>query len=365
MVTLKKNYPGMFDLIKGYAIITILVEHTFGAVSYARLFGDISSPSVNYLLTIKSFLSLDDALMPLFFIISGYGFSAISMKKCIKKQSRTLLKPYFLTALFVTIVFFFSQLAYSGKLWRSVIVTSRTALSYLLGLPERTVFFGIQLNLIGTIWFVLALFVSWVLLNAITLYVPERLRPLTVFACICMGYLIGRDMVIPFCLSQGLVGVGYLYAGQQIKKHDWLLKELPFPALCILFLLSAITFLVGNAGMAYSDYKLGLIDIAGTGCFAFLIARGAMLLNNYNNALTDKLRMIGRYSFWIICTHTVESQGLFWGLFSKKFGDHAWIAFITILPLRSVLIFIMCTIVSQYNQMRIKQKRYARQHSTK
>lgn len=361
----KKNYPGMFDLIKGYGIITIVVSHTLATISYERLFGDFSSPSVRVLLTIMSLLISNKALMPLFFMLSGYGFSAISMKKCIKKQGRTLLKPYFLTALFTTIVFFFSQLSYSGEIRKSVIVTSRTALTYLLGVPKQTVFWGIQLKFIGTVWFVLALFVGWLLLNAITRYTSKRLHTLAVLICVCIGYLIGRIAVAPFCLSQGLVGVGYLYVGQQAKKQDWLYRKLSVPAWCILFLLAAITFFIGYVSMSDSVYRLGLIDIAGAGCYAFLLARGGLLLNKFNNALTDKLRRIGRYSFWIVCAHTVESQGLFWGVFLKKFGDHIWLACIVILALRSALIFIMCAAVSQYNKIRIMYKRSVRQRSMK
>lgn len=32
----KKNYPGMFDLIKGYGIITIVVSHTAGRYSWHK-----------------------------------------------------------------------------------------------------------------------------------------------------------------------------------------------------------------------------------------------------------------------------------------------------------------------------------------
>lgn len=364
-MTKKKNYPGMFDLIKGYAMITIVVVHTLYLAPFDSLPGNIPPVLFGLMGALITFLLICHPLMPLFFMISGYSFSATSMKKCIKKQTHILLKPYLITALFTVIVFFFSQLAHTGELWESAVATSRTALRYLLGVPEQTMFFGIQLKAIGAIWYVLALFIGWLLLNAITLYVPERLRPLTVFACVCTGYLIGQNFIALFCLSQGFVSVGFLYAGQLMKKNDWLFGKLSIPCWCVLIFLSLFSFLFGDFDMASSSYKYGLLDMAGVGCYAFLLARGAVLLNQYSNALTDRLRKIGRYSLWVMCAHTVESNGLFWGVFAKRFGEHQWIAFFTIVILRFILVFFMCQMVIKYNKIRSKRKRSARQHSLK
>lgn len=351
----------MFDLFKGYAMISILLWHTHGAVSIESMLSQNPSIFAKLFFVLEFILSCNYALMPLFFIISGYGFSSSSMKKCIKKQARTLLKPYLLTSLFVTIVFWGSQYVYSGNWLRSIVVTSKVALSYLLGISNDTVFCGIELKFIGSAWFLLTLFFSWIWFNAITRYVRERYQPLVVLLLVCIGYFAGRDRVIPFCLPQSFIGVGYMYTGQLIKKHNLLFKKLPTHVWVILVSFTLISLLWGQIVMAYSIWKLGLIDIVGAGCFAFLLARANMLLNKYNNTLTDSLRKIGRYSLWIMCVHTVEAQGLFWGLFANHFGNHRYLAFFVIFAIRLCLVFTMCKVVSQISQFLIKRKRRVRQ----
>lgn len=360
-MTEKKNYPGMFDLIKGYAMIVIILEHTHYAVPLETLVGDNPSLPARLFFLFEFLLSFGYALMPLFFMLSGYGFSPTSMTKCLKKQTRTLLKPYFITAFFVVITCFVSQCIYSANIWSSLNIASRYGLSYLLGTPKAITVFGINLISLGSVWFLLALFFSWIFLNAIMCYVPERYQPLVILLFIITGYVTGNFDSIFFCLPQGFIGAGYMYIGYLIKKKGWFFNKLPAYSWCILVLLSLTTICFGEASMSDMFWKLGLIDITGAGCFAFLLARCALKLNRYNNVIFDKLRRIGRYSFWILCVHTVEFRGLLWKVYASNFFQYPFITFWVVFAMRLCLVYAMCKAVKWYNQSRIKRKQRAKQ----
>lgn len=357
----KKNYPGMFDLFKGYAMVVILFAHTHGAVPVNVMMGENPTVPVRIFFAFERILSLFQGMMPLFFMISGYGFSPASMKKCIKKQTRVLLKPYLLTTLFVTIVHFFSQCVATANLKESVLRAAQVCLSYLLGISQRTAFHGIQFSFIGSVWFLLTLYFSWILLNAINLYVQERFRPLAVLMLALAGYLWGNRGVIPFCLPQALIGVGYMYVGQQLKKNDWLFKKIPIPAWCVIVLFAGISIFFGEIDMAYRIWKLGLLDIIGGGCSAFLLARGSLLLNKYENKILDTLRSIGLYSLWIMCIHSVESVGLLWRRYASRYYDHPFIAFFAVFILRSCIVYCLYRIVKKCSWSLRKRKRRLKQ----
>lgn len=357
MTTKRKYYPGMFDLIKGYGMITIILVHVYSVFPTDLIPG--TNPSIPVKIAFISVWTLcfKSALMPLFFMISGFGFSATSMRKCIKKQAKTLLKPYFLTGIFVMLVHFCAHYAAFRYLPGSIEATARIVLSHLLGISQSTSIFGIGLHNIGSVWFILALFFSWIFYNAITQYVKERYRSIAVLAVVCIGYVVGNSLTVPFCLTQGCIGVGYIHVGQLIRKHDLLFRKLPISAWCGIILPSLASFVFGEVNMAHSLWKLGLIDIAGAGCMAFLLARVNVLLNDYDNPVVNTLRKIGRYSLWIMCVHTIDGQGLLWYLYVEKFSQHPWATFGAMLVIRFCLIFVVCKVVSLCNKKMIKHRR--------
>lgn len=360
MVEKKKYYPGMFDLIKGYAMITIIVEHVRSIFPDDLLIGaNPSVPAITAYLFIHLF-SFGFAMMPLFFIASGFGFTTTSMKKCIQKQAHILLKPYLLTGVFEIIIHICAHYFAFRYLPGAASSAVQVAVSHLLGISKSITLGGMDLFNIGSVWFLLALFFSWIFFNAITLYVSERYRPWIVLAFVCIGYAVGKIVVVPFCLTQSFIGIGYLYLGQQIKKQDWLFKKLPVSVWCVTISLALISFLFGQVSMVHSVWKLGLIDIAGAGCGAFLLVKATMLLNRYQNPFFDKLRRIGRYSLWIICIHTVESQCLPWYLYVDAFRQHPWPAFLILIVIRFFLIFAMYKVVHYCNKLLIKRKRHAK-----
>ena len=89
---------GMFDMLKGVGMITIVLAHT----------AELYPMQISGGLSLTAFFPFiyREALMAAFFIASGYGFRKRSIGKCISQQFKTLFKPYAYTGLATTIAHF-------------------------------------------------------------------------------------------------------------------------------------------------------------------------------------------------------------------------------------------------------------------
>ena len=89
---------GMFDMLKGAGMLTIVFAHTAELYPMQSVSG----------LSLTAFFPFiyREALMAAFFIASGYGFRKRSIGKCIHQQLKSLLKPYLYTMLFTCVLHF-------------------------------------------------------------------------------------------------------------------------------------------------------------------------------------------------------------------------------------------------------------------
>ena len=194
---------GMFDMLKGAGMLTIVFAHTAELYPMQAVSG----------LSLTAFFPFiyREALMAAFFIASGYGFRKRSIHKCIHQQLKSLLKPYAYTALFTCVLHFiihYKTFQYlPGTIGESIKVTG----GFLLGLPHTAEYFGQEFFSCGPMWYLLALMVGWVLLDVILNIFPERYVPWAVAGCVLLGWGASLVWELPFCLIQGAVVVPYLY----------------------------------------------------------------------------------------------------------------------------------------------------------
>ena len=138
------NSLGMFDLLKGVGMLTIVFAHT------GELYPMGDASHINPL-TFCMF-AYRESLMAAFYIASGYGFRKRSIHKCIEQQLKTLFKPYVYTALATTVLHAFIHHAAFGS-WDAAISESAKVLGgFLLGLPHTATYFGHQFFSCGPMW---------------------------------------------------------------------------------------------------------------------------------------------------------------------------------------------------------------------
>ena len=314
------NSLGMFDLLKGIGMLTIVFAHT------GELYPMGSSNSINPL-TFFMF-AYRESLMAAFYIASGYGFRKRSIGKCVDQQFKTLLKPYIYTGIATTVFHFLVHYLTFGSLHNAAFETTKVLGGFALGLPHTAVYSGFTFFSCGPMWYLLSLMIAWILLDIILNIFPEAYINWAVLATMLLGWGICITWEAPFCIGQGMVTVPALYVGYLAKKHKLFEKPLS-PRLRIGMILCALavaglvlvtqsTDCVSMAEWTFGPVSILLDAVTGLGILNIVI----WFQRRVDNLVTRGIQAIGRRSLYIFCIHTVELTAIPWYLMPQKFADH-------------------------------------------
>lgn len=186
---------GSFSLVKGIAMILIVVGHMIGYYNLAEM--KVLFP----FLAIGEVLSA--ALLPMFFIVSGFAFRPKPARVMLKKSAGELLVPYLAVTAFVTLLF--PVVHYLCFRWWPGAVQEgiRYTLAYLLGIAESgKVIGGISLYECAFVWFFLAMFWAFQILDFV-LKVKNELAQASLMALIFIaGYILFRLDFTWFCIPR-------------------------------------------------------------------------------------------------------------------------------------------------------------------
>nr|WP_300304515.1 acyltransferase [uncultured Anaerostipes sp.] len=356
-------YPGMFDFIKGIAMISIVMTHAqfaLGEEAFAtgsdwilKLFGVIGDAT-----------SFGNAAMPMFLLVSGYGFRKTKDNwKCVKKQAKLLLKPFAFAACLTTVLHLCVHYAAFRYFPGSIRATIGVGLGYLLGASNTFYIGGITVCSVGAVWFLGMLFWGWIALNFIMNKVNEKHLPWLMALILVIGRLLCFLPPIPYCLVQGVIAIPYLYMGWMIKKHELLTKKFS-PVIWGIMIVGAIwSSKFGLLRISDPYVRYGILELICDGFMAFLVMWIGLRINRFQFPLKSCIGMIGRYSLWIMCLHTIEQQALPWYLLYERLGmlDN-WMLYLISLALKTILIYIGYRFLIWNDQRKIKKKREMRRH---
>lgn len=313
------NSIGMFDMLKGAGMLTVVLAHT--AENYPLQTGGGLSLTAFFPFIYR------EALMAAFFIASGYGFRKRSIGKCIRQQLKSLLKPYCITALVTTVLHLLIHYQCFGYLPGSIGETIKVGGGFLLGLPHTATYFGQQFFSAGPMWYLLSLLVGWILLDVILNIFPENYIHYAVLGTALLGWGASLVWEVPFCLIQGAVVTPYLYLGYLAKKHRWLERPLSRRAgillavACIVIFAGALLTRTTDC-ISLAEWSLGPVSILLDGAVGYLFIRLFLRLNRGQNPVVRFLEAVGRQSLNIFCIHTVELIAIPWYLFAAHFLEH-------------------------------------------
>lgn len=185
MVQKKNTVKGMgyFNLLRGIGILLIIWGHS------ASIF--TAYQNENERLENGIYSVLGGGIMAMFFLISGYQFYKRSPQKCLHIQKRMLLYPYGITAVAVLL----SKGILSVLKQRNFTEHGgEYLLTYLLGLNAEGggLLWGIPIESVSILWFVLALFGGWMIYNGIMQCKSQWLRWSLISVCGVLAWLLGR-----------------------------------------------------------------------------------------------------------------------------------------------------------------------------
>ena len=354
------SYIGMFDLLKGIGMLLIVLGHTINNYSFLG-----TETNIGMMIFGVGYILIGAGVIQAFFLISGYGFRKSSIVSCMKKQGKLMLKPYFYITIATALLHIITRYMMSHSLKSALQQTWPVVGGFLFALPANKEMFGVQFYFCGAMWYIIALLFGWILLNTLMNLVKERYMPLAVWGCAFVGWIIGKDRVIPFCIAQGLIAVLYLYYGYMLKKKKVFAK--PFTKAKIVVSVLVCAFSLGLAAvagkmnnMADGVWTAGIISIGLDGYIGYLLLCFSLKLNSLKGRVWEWIKKIGSNSLYIFTLHTVELHGIPWWRFVEYMEDYP--------VLGCVLHFVMrCTfiVVGTLIFKRIVRKLFKRRASHK
>lgn len=327
---------GAFDLAKGMGMFCIVAGHTI--FNYDVPFTAVSTG-------LKIF---GTGLMPMFFLISGFGCKGTEEKKYLKKTVKELLIPYFFVTAAAAVLFpvlHFLMFRWWPGTWDE---TKKIVLAYLTGCSKSgRVFLGSELYECSVVWFLLALFWSSNILNLILKRISGRVQIIAVLVCVAAGAGCLAGDIWMFCIPQGLLSVGYLYLGYLMKKTGWLEKKLPVWQKLLLAGISGAEVVWGGINLAYGIFRRGALDYFGAGLAGILMIRVTLWFNRYDGVFLEKIRKVGRYSYYAMCVHSVEMNCIPWYLFASCFARFPYAGYFFQIFVRGTIIWAGCMVLNK------------------
>lgn len=300
---IKKNTLGMFDCLKGLIILYVIAIHCHTDVQ-------VANPGLSVPLLLRLSENLAGISMAALFVVSGYNFKPVPLKKAAKKQAGLLLKPYAAVAAASALSGIVLNLWANTPLWQGL---SKYTLGFLTGMVAYTHYGPLEVRSVQAIWFLLALFSGWLLLTLILKLKARRWQLACICVCVAAGVLASRvTSVLPFCILQTLTAVGFLYFGYRIKKENLLFRKVPAWIYAVCAVIFSICAVYGDANLGTNIWKLLFFDYLGMLCGSFLALRIYLRFYNPEWKLWRPVQFFGKNSLWILCLHTYEHMMFFW-----------------------------------------------------
>ena len=331
------NSIGMFDSSKGILMLFVVLAHS---MSMFFKFWEVEPKQSIFMLPLAVLKIFVYGVIPMFFMMSGYGFRKQNMKKCIKQRMHYLIKPYLCVALVVVILTVVKRILTHGSI---IDALKYQGFPFLLGLcPGETFVFGWYTASIGPVWFLMALALAWILLNWMFHIENEVIRLITMVSIIALVIQLPFYSFVPFCFLQSICCMGFIYIGYHIKKKHLLTYKFATQTYIIFILILAYSFLFGWVDVSQNVWQLGFFDYIASCISGYFLLRMSVKLECYEGKLIQVLRFLGKNSLYILGVHTVEYLVFPWDRLIGKVTSNVLMSIILLMATRVIVISIGC-----------------------
>lgn len=339
---------GSFDLLKGVAIVLMILSHTIGRYDLQR------SSLLSGLLNILGYIG--PVSIPAFFVISGMGFREKSHAAMLKKTFKDTMIPYLLVTASYAVLFPLVRYPFSGS-WSEVFTYAiRYVAAFLLGnIQYGRIVYGYEVYWCTAMWFFLALFIALNILNCIVKIKRLGVQIICVVFLALLGVYMGAKDYYLFSVYNGLQAVGYCYIGYVIQKYklfDYLRKN-------VLTYVFGVSMLLLQTKILQWDQLLLITQcvyyVAMCACLPMVIVVGARL-GNEDLAGTSWIKTIGMYSYWIVCIHSFETEAFPWYMMSQSLQSRPLFAFCLEAVIKTAFIVYICKAIKKIANWRYRRK---------
>ena len=326
------------DAAKCIAILLIIVGH-IGLVFNA----DYVQGGVPYIVTRLAF----SVHLPIFFLTSGYflrGDQRLNLTY-IKSISSSLLAPYFVTCLLITIggalVSFFSS-GFDAAL----MTLGQWIGASLMGACANSYVALFQFYRIGGIWFLLALFWIRIFIAATNRLGLKSQIGISILLLIA-SVLSARYIWLPFSIQSGMGCMLYVVIGRYCRETN-IFESMRYPLFLVFLGVWLIDFVLGGgrASLGMSVYPLGALDVVAGIAGAMVVITLCKLIESHSK-IPGYIQIIGRSTLPIFCLHIFEDNLINWGIVATNAAimmngvPYCWLV---VLLARLMLISILVTI---------------------
>lgn len=350
---------GSFDFIKGMAMIFVMLGHmTF---EYDLSGWIYRSPVLRALGSFFSFLNL--GVLPCFFLITGYTFKRKEADKMLKWSFRNLIYPYAVVGLMGVLVHtVVNIILYGIQLWM-IEDTASWLFAFLFGIhdpwePGRFIW-GIHVSVCGFVWYLLALFFSINIFNQIIKMKSKYARFALTLFCAIIGLFLAECGFTFYCIPQGMIATIYLLFGYEMKKMNFFERNLKtqFGVVLLCYIVATSACYSGKFDMAFNIYENAPIVLTGSACGGLVVFVCGVYLGKLEWKAFDLIRVVGVYSLYVICIHSVEYKFLPWYLIYLSMPTHMGLSIALEILLRIIIIGSVCVIVKKINYQKYRRMR--------
>ena len=143
------------------------------------------------------------------------------------------------------------------------------------------------------------------------------------------------------------MGIGYFYLGYLIRKYRLLQKDIHWSVYAVLIIVSLYELLNGGFGLAYSYFFNGIWSYLASACIGLVLFRTAIFLDCIENKVADGLRKVGRYTYLIMCVHSVELISIPWYFRAAMYVDSPMKGFLLEIVLKIIVIVPACVVLNK------------------
>ena len=267
--------------------------------------------------------------IPLFFLISGYFFHPYEKTfSLLKIKARQLLIPYLFTMVSVIFIYILREISNKETFFNIAKGIGDHIIGYLYGSGYIDTVFGHYIEIVGPIWFCLALFGNFILLNCI---LKTKYPLFYVFLCFVIGYWSSQYVWLPLSIQSSLTSLFFFYLGYQAKLYN-ILNKTPcvshiLPLLCIW----GIGLSYGGQFLIVQNYSVSLIsDITVALSACYLVVLYCQWLEN-NSSSAKIMAFLGKYTIVMLCFHSIDVNIMPWNEYFKTPNTSGTVIFIKVL----------------------------------
>ena len=299
MMQIKRDFIGMFDVLKGILMLLIVLVHQAS-------FGDVVM-NFRIAAVLDSVLRYNADIMALFFLVSGYTLRReADWRAFARRQARQLLAPYFVLMVVCTGLRVMLHLCQGGFRIQDI---STVVLAFLYGAVQPFELFGkVWVAAVGAFWFLPTLFVSG-LLRQLLWRIEDRTRQaLCLWGLVVLGVSFPSVMQIqlPWFLVQSCTALGFLEIGQQLRQKKLLFQRLPAVFTWAALACWIVMHCCSGAQIAANIWPFWVLDYAAAAAFGVVVLRVYLKTGLAAARLTGLLSYIGRYSLYFLWLHGTE-----------------------------------------------------------